>query len=82
MTGHLSDEERERRTRAVHAVIHSGRLEGFADNHEWQAMLNRFADGHITREELRTYAHDSDRSSCPPATRTDTSTTRPRIGQP
>jgi hypothetical protein len=53
----VSDIERERREHAVSAVIHSGRLEGFDDNHKWQTMMRQFADGHITREELRASAH-------------------------
>jgi hypothetical protein len=53
----ITGTERDRRTRAVNAVIHSGRLEGFADNREWIQQMLRFAKGEITREELRAFAH-------------------------
>ncbi|WP_181441902.1 antitoxin VbhA family protein [Curtobacterium sp. MCBD17_040] len=58
MTGSsLESAERERRLRAVSAVIHSGRLEGAKDDREWQSMLYRFANGEITRDQLREFAH-------------------------
>ncbi|WIB78809.1 antitoxin VbhA family protein [Curtobacterium sp. MCPF17_002] len=49
--------ERVKRSRAVAAVIHSGRLEGFKDNPEWIRQMDRFAKGEISREELRAVAH-------------------------
>jgi hypothetical protein len=53
----VSVTERAERSRAVAAVIHSGRLEGFPDNPEWIRQLDRFAKGEISREELRAVAH-------------------------
>lgn len=53
----VSGSERVKRTRAVTAVIHSGRLEGFKDNPEWIRYMDRFAKGEISREELRAFAH-------------------------
>ncbi|MBO9047207.1 MULTISPECIES: antitoxin VbhA family protein [Curtobacterium] len=53
----VSGSERVKRTRAVAAVIHSGRLEGFKDNPEWIRYMDRFAKGEISREELRAFAH-------------------------
>lgn len=53
----VSGAERVKRTRAVAAVVHSGRLEGFEDNAEWIRNMERFANGDISREELRAIAH-------------------------
>lgn len=53
----VSGAERAKRTRAVAAVVHSGRLEGFEDNPEWIQSMERFANGEISREELRAIAH-------------------------
>lgn len=53
----MSGAERVKRTRAVAAVVHSGRLEGFEDNAEWIRNMERFANGDISREELRAIAH-------------------------
>jgi hypothetical protein len=53
----VSGAERAKRTRAVAAVVHSGRLEGFKDNPEWIHNMERFANGEISREELRAIAH-------------------------
>ncbi len=58
MAVELSDDDRERRTRAVNAVIHSGRLEGLPDNPAWIQQMRLFATGEITREELRAFAHN------------------------
>ncbi|WP_370871681.1 hypothetical protein [Curtobacterium sp. A7_M15] len=55
--GIVSGAERARRARAVAAVVHSGRLEGLRDNPEWIRQMERFADGEISREELRAIAH-------------------------
>ncbi|NQW88737.1 hypothetical protein EDF31_105282 [Curtobacterium sp. PhB142] len=53
----VSGAERAKRSHAVAAVIHSGRLEGFEDNPEWIQYMSRFARGEISREELRAFAH-------------------------
>lgn len=47
-----------KREKAVRAVIHSGYLEGAADNMPWQSQLWMYARGEITREQLSAYADE------------------------
>jgi len=58
-TSHPAAADAAQRAKAVEAVIHSGRLEGFEDDPEWIAQMQLFALGQITFEKLQAFADAS-----------------------
>ncbi|WIB65278.1 antitoxin VbhA family protein [Curtobacterium sp. MCBD17_040] len=57
--GELVNNEREEHRRAVEEVIHSGRLEGFPDDADWNAMMRRYANGELELDDLQRYADET-----------------------